>query len=58
MKSDIMIKLYPGISNVNERITAEAVARANSMLQAANQLTGYAETAFRQLAVSKGLETA
>lgn len=58
MKQDIMSKLYPGIGNVNERISAEAVARANSLLLAANQLTGYAESAYRQLQMSKNLENA
>jgi len=52
MKLDIMSKLYPGISNINERISAEAVARANSVLTAANQLNSYVETAYRQLATN------
>jgi hypothetical protein len=56
MKSDILNKLYPGIGDVNERISAEAVARANDLLRATNQLSGYAEVAFRQLAMSKALE--
>ena len=50
MSTEAIAKLYPGIANVKERITAEAVARTQAMLFAANQLNGYLEAATRQLA--------
>lgn len=56
MKTDILKKFYPGISNINEKIYADAVARANAMLLAANHLSGYTENALRQLSESKNFQ--